>query len=78
MRERFPTSDVDESVPWDGAIFAVEVEVEKSTLPVTVIKLIANVPAQRAKLLPLLRHRDETHIQQRATGECYISRHEQQ
>lgn len=52
----FPTSDVDESVPRDGAVFAVKVEVEQSTLPVTVVKLIADVPAQRTKLLPLLRH----------------------
>lgn len=51
----FPTSDVDESVPRDGAVFAVEVEVEQSTLPITVVKLIADVPAQRTKLLPLLR-----------------------
>lgn len=50
----FPTSDVDESVPRDGALFAVEVEVEQSTLPVTVIKLIADVPAQRTELLPFL------------------------
>lgn len=52
----FPTSDVDKSVPRDGAVFAVKVEVEQSTLPVTVVKLIADVPAQRTKLLPLLRH----------------------
>lgn len=54
--ESFPTSDVDESVPRDCAVFAVEVEVEQGTLPVTVIKLIANVPAQWTKLLSLLRH----------------------
>lgn len=52
----FPTSDVYESIPGDGAVFAVEVEVEQSTLSVTVVELIANVPAQRTKLLPLLRH----------------------
>lgn len=52
----FPTSDVDKGVPRDGAVFAVKVEVEQSTLPVTVVKLIADVPAQRTKLLPLLRH----------------------
>lgn len=51
-----PTSDVDESVPWDDAIFAVKVEVEQSTLPVTVVKLIADVPAEGTKLLPFLRH----------------------
>lgn len=53
------TSDVGESVPGDGAIPAVEVEIEKSTFPVTVIELIADVPAQRTKLLPLLQHRHE-------------------
>lgn len=57
----FPTSDVDESVPRDDAVFAVEVEVEQSTLPVTVIKLIADVPALRAKLLPLLRQKHTRH-----------------
>lgn len=57
----FPTSNVDESVPRDDAVFAVEVEVEQSTLPVTVVKLIADVPAQRAKLLPLLRQRHTKH-----------------
>lgn len=39
------TSDVDESVPGDGAILTVEVEVEKSTLSVAVVKFIADVPA---------------------------------
>lgn len=52
----FATSDVDESIPRDGTIFAVEAEVEQSALPVTVVKLIADVPAQRTKLLSLLRH----------------------
>ena len=59
--ESLPTSDVDESVPRDFALFAVEAEVEQRTLPVTVVKLIADVPAQRTKLLPLLRH---THAKQ--------------
>jgi len=53
---RFPTGDVDEGVPGDGAVFAVEVEVEQSALPVAVVELVADVPAQRTKLLPLLRH----------------------
>lgn len=57
--EGFPTGDVDESIPRDGALFAVEVEVEQSALPVTVVKLIADVPAQRTKLLPLLRHMEK-------------------
>lgn len=52
----FPTGGVDEGVPRDGAIFAVIVEVEQSTLPVAVVKLIADVPAKGTKLLPLLKH----------------------
>lgn len=52
----FPTGGVDEGVPRDGAVFAVMAEVEQSTLPVAVVKLIADVPAQRTKLLPLLKH----------------------
>lgn len=48
------TSNVGESIPGDGDIFAVEAEVKQSTLPVTVIKLITDVPAQRTKLLSLL------------------------
>lgn len=51
-----PTRDVDESVPRDGAFLAVKIEVEQSTLPVTVVKLVADVPAQGTKLLPLLQH----------------------
>lgn len=51
-----PTRDVDESVPRDGAVLAVKIEVEQSTLPVTVVKLIADVPAEGTKLLPLLQH----------------------
>lgn len=50
----FLTSDVDEGVPGDGAVLAVEVEVEQGTLPVAVVELIADVPAKRSELLPLL------------------------
>lgn len=50
----FPTGDVDEGVPGDGAVLAVEVEVEQSALPVAVVKLVADVPAKRSELLPLL------------------------
>lgn len=52
-----PTSDVDQSIPRDGAIFAVQVEVEQSTFSVTVIEFVADVPAQGTKLLPLLNTR---------------------
>lgn len=52
----FRTSNVDQSIPRDGAVFAVKIEVEQTTLSVTVIKLVADVPAQRTKLFPLLRH----------------------
>lgn len=50
----FPTGDVDEGVPGDGAVLAVEVEVEQSALPVAVVELVADVPAKRSELLALL------------------------
>lgn len=52
-----PISDVDECIPRYGVLFEVEVEVVQITLPVTVIELIADVPAQETKLLPLLTHK---------------------
>ena len=51
-----PTGDVGESVPGYGGVLAVELKVEQGTLPVAVAELVADVPAQRPELLPLLRH----------------------
>lgn len=53
-KKRFPTRDVDEGIPGDGAVLAVEVEVEQSALPVAVVELVADVPAQGSEFLPLL------------------------
>lgn len=54
QREVSLTGDVDEGVPGDGAVLAVEVEVEQSALPVAVVELVADVPAEGPELLTLL------------------------
>lgn len=51
-----PTRDVCKSIPGNNGILAIEVQVEQSTLPVTVTELIGNVPAKRTKLFALLKY----------------------